>query len=289
MTPDMILKVAAIFLTNLGIGITLSLAINKDTFASPLRWAVTILSVLTFLTVLFFWMSLLSIWYIMGIIALNGSTFAFIYNTVKERDIGGINYGQLTIEYFNRLDKQISFILNGISSKNDKLELRQAVGVALSFSIRTIAHLLALDVKHDSHFSIYHAAHGTFTVVASDGIPQDRIQIIQRNFRYDEKPFGLAGYSAHDCKIISMRDVSDTKDPNFDKWAPTTPNAPRDGSIICIPLIRGLKGDGELEPIGVISLTSVKKGAFESAPVRSLLNRFVVKVEILLYCLEMLE
>lgn len=288
MTPDIALKVLPAFLTNLGVAITLFIAVTKDAFATPLKWVGVFVSLSTIITSAFFLLSSLHIGFVIGVFVLNGLTFGAIYNVVKDRDIGGINYGQLTIEYFNRLDQQISYILDGISVGKDKTELRHAVSVALSFSIRAITHLLALDVKHDAHFSIFYAKNGHFQVVASDGIPEEHIQLIQKNFRYGQEPIGLAGHAVSICKILSMKDVSDTSDPNFNKWAPTIKDEPRTGAIICIPLNRGLKSEGGCTPIGVINLTSMKKGAFESVPKRVLLNRFSVKVEMLLYCMEML-
>jgi hypothetical protein len=286
MQADFIIKLAALFLTNFGIGITLIVAINKDEFKSPLKWSSVILSLSTIITSIFLWMASAH-YFILGLIANNLVSFTLIYWLVKNRDVGGINLAERTLVYFTSLDTQLCFLLNGISQNRDPEELSQYIGVALGTAITAISNIIGLNGSHDSHISIFRAIDGKFKVLASCGVTPEYVESIQDKFCYISKPYGLAGYTIFEGKTISIADLKNTKDPNFNKWVPIFEGQTRSGSIICLPILRGFKGEDKTKPMGVLNLTSKRKKVFDSASIRSLLNRFANKIEILLYCLEL--
>jgi hypothetical protein len=218
-----------------------------------------------------------------------GIFFIFlVWSTTKGRDIGGINLGEDVLNRFAEIDQQLCYILNELCTGVDKDKMEGSLTNAFSFILGALYDLLSLGSKDNSHLSILHAKDGQLTVISSERVSPAHAAKLGSEFRYGDDPRGLAGHAATRRETIYIPDLENTKDPNTNLWIPLDENEKKIGSIVCLPLIRGLRGSLN-EPIGVLNITSTARDAFGSPYKRQLIDRFGYKVEILLYVLEMLE
>jgi putative methionine-R-sulfoxide reductase with GAF domain len=306
MTTDSILKVSAIIVSSALAGFSLLFAIKKDFTPYPLKLSAIVLTFLSILIGFLFWQAQVSILYIVLAFAVNIVVFFIVYWFTKERDISGLYFGQKALKYLSQGDLEISFILNMIQEDHTKLvenfynsgqknerglridEVRLVITRALSSTLHALSNLLHLDIQGDSFLSIFQAVGGKFIVVAERGLSPEHVKGAQYKFSYIEKPVGIAGHALYRRETISIPDLSDDQNALAKEWIPTYYAETQRGSIICIPIIAGLDSENG-EQLGVLSLTSVHKNAFNSATTRSLLVRFAVRVEILLLCLKLID
>lgn len=287
---DFPITYAAFYLAVLGAYAGVYEAVKKNVFSRPLLVAFGTSIALTMLVGLAGYSAGLSVYIAWGLPVMTGIIFVFIvWSTSKGRDIGGISIAETLSSDLANIDKQLSFILNGIVENKKQELLLHAINAAFSYSLGSLYKLLKLGIKDDSHISIYHAQRGRFTVIASERVSASHADQIFREFRYGNESRGLAGHAASRRAIIYIPDLEDQSDENIKFWLPLDNSEKKIGSIICIPLTRGLWETGNNDVIGILNLTSLQKKAFGTPYKLQLITLFGNKVEILLYLLEMVQ
>lgn len=284
------IEYAAIYLSILGAYWGLFNSVKKNQFARPLLVASTVATLLTLLLGYAGALAGLPMHIAWGVPSIPGLIFVFsVWLVSKGRDIGGINVGEVLSSDLANIDKQFSFILSGILEGISKELLMNAIRNAFSFILGSLYKLLKLGVKDDSHICVLHASGGRLAVVASERVSATHADTIEREFRYGNRPKGLAGQVATLQATIYIPDLEDKKDENIKLWIPLDHSERKVGSIICIPLVRQSWRTRNSVVIGVLNLTSLRKKAFGTPYQRQLIDLFGNKLEILLSLLEIVQ
>jgi len=216
----------------------------------------------------------------------------FLYSvwvTTKGRDIGAISIGELISTDFAEIDRQLAYLINGLRENMSQPELIRGVANAFSYTIGSLYKLLQMGIKDDSHLSVASTVNGTMTVIASEKVSATHAEKSHQEFRYGNDPKGVAGHAATRRSKIYIPDLEDEKDENSKLWIPLSDDEKKTGSLICVPIIRGLRGSGSNSPLGVLSITSRQCDAFGTTYKQQLIGLFAIKIELLLYILEMIQ
>ncbi len=289
MNTDTILKIGTIFISNISLCIALIIAVGNDVFPHPRLICGGLFFFFGLVAGYFIFLANIGWEYIIGIILLNALLWLIVYFQTRNRDIRGISIGQKTFVYLSKVDEGICFVADRVSRSHNLDEIEQSIKNSLTSILTQIGDLLDLNTSRGAQLSIFRAIKGRFIVSSEIGLSVDQVGFIEKNFSYKKPILGLAGHALHDRITIGIKNLSNSKDPNHDKWEPTFKGEPRKGSILCVSILRGINGSDRRTPMGTLNVATPQKGLLATPSVRSLLNRYADKIEILLYCLEMVE
>jgi hypothetical protein len=120
-------------------------------------------------------------------------------------------------------------------------------------------------------------------VICHRGIPAHRIPFIEAAFSYGEHPVGVAGIVASSLRTVYIPDLADEQDENVRHWIRVEEGERKEGSLYCFPIRRGVGPHPQTNALAVLSLTSVRKNAFDTKVVPNYLSQIAPKLEALIY------
>jgi hypothetical protein len=208
----------------------------------------------------------------------------------REEDQGLATWSQTIFWSSEAIDIQINHIFGHVVAKGDADVVNAEVREALEYVLNRMAASLDLGPGHDSHLSIVQAANGRFKVLATQGVSVIREGRIPSEFGYPpQQTRGVAGLAAMRMEIVCISDLSDPGNPDTDYWERLDSSEQKQGSLICVPIISKLPESGEQELFGVLSITSIKEGTFDSETDQDLIGAFAEKAETLIYALRLVN
>jgi len=214
--------------------------------------------------------------------------FAFLivlYGITKSRDRGGIIFSEIILKNSMEIDLQIAWVLDQIIDNRIKSEIYQGISTSITYILRIISTLLGLE-DAGNHIAVLVADSGKFKMVSSAGLTLPSIKYIEDNFSYQDPPVGLAGYAISKSEIISIPDMQNGYDHNYEKWVRLSSRDKAKGSVIAIPIFRSFSASSN--SIGALTITTTRKNAFGSG-YEDLFELFTSKIGILLMIKESIE
>lgn len=203
---------------------------------------------------------------------------------LKRRDTKGIKMGQGFLEALHRIDLQTTYVLHLFSKTGATPALAKAINTALSFILTQVALILKVEVDKDqSHLSLLLAREGKFKVIAQTGVTPKHVAFIEKYFSYENGGNGLAGKSAARGQVIYIPDLSDESNLDVKSWIRVGEDEDKEGSIICYPMIRGVGEEDGHVPLAVLSVTSIRKKAFDPELVTNMFRLISPRIEELIY------
>jgi hypothetical protein len=289
LNSSIILEIGALIFADIALCVGLILGTSNDDLPRPRLVCGLLFPIFAIVAGYLLWRAAVGWFFIISVFILNFIFGLFIYYLTKARDVGGINVGELTLKYMSSIDEAICYIADCVSNRIDPDETSKSIEYALLSILTQIGDILHLNPSRGAQLAIFRAGDGKFKVISEVGLSVEQVDVIERNFRYTEPLTGLAGHSLFERKTIGIKNLASRKDPDCEKWTPTFSDQKRKGSIICMPILRGIGRDDSRNPMGVLNVASTRKGLLATPTIRSFLNRYANKIEILLYCQEMID
>ncbi len=212
----------------------------------------------------------------------NGVSYIVLVYIVKKRDVRAVKLGENLLATFQRVDLQISFVLNEILV-NPASDLGRPIRRTIRYILAELSNLLGFDSTHHPQLVVLIPENHKFKVLAYSGIPNHKLAKLENTFQYGPQPISLAGHAMNRRKPIIINDLADARIEDGVFWIQVSTDEPRSGSILAYPIIRGI-GSSDTDPIAILCITSDKKGAFDVEIVIQLLTYFSSKFEILQNC-----
>lgn len=221
-----------------------------------------------------------------GVFLFCGTFFVYLVIFLKNRDKKGIIIGEQLIQAHHILDQQICFIVRQIKRRASKPKIRIYVKQTLEIMLSELHKLFTKNGSGDTTLSLIKTEKdGTFKVIAYCGIKVPEIVEMERKFRYSPEPVSIAGNAAKECKYLIVPDLENETDTLYNKWIPVVENQKQTGFIVCYPIKSCDPDQDVINPLGVLSISSSKKDDFDGELIKTILESFESKIEMLIYML----
>jgi hypothetical protein len=286
---DTVIKLFGIFLTDFGICLTLIIATTNDGLNHPRLIGGPALLILAALAVFFTYLIGTGWFFIALGPFINLFSGALIYLLSEGRDVDARKLEQKTLKFLATIDESICYIADRVSNNDLTSNTTNAIIHSLNLILIQIGEILGLNPSDGDHLSVFRAENGKFKVISELGLSVEQIATIERDFSYNAPLYGLAGHALNDKKPISIKNLASLKDPNSENWVMTLNHEKKQGSIVCVPILRGIGVEVRRNQMAVLNVASHRRRFLAKSSIRSLLFLYANKVEILLYCQEMLD
>lgn len=190
----------------------------------------------------------------------------------------------------NNLDIQLNILLTKILKNEPLATTEEFLQRCFDYSISILEQVMGIiPKKDDAHICLLKADEdGAFAITASSGIKPNRIQKIQKEFRWKEPVKGLAGLAASRGKTIIVRDFDSPESGLFKEyWAALDSRDKMEGTIICFPIMRGVAEQEPGRPLAVLCITSRRKKAWTDETINDGIGYIAQEIEAFFYIREL--
>lgn len=263
--------------------------IFDDHIRHPLRWAALLASGMTCFLGLLAW-EYLGTQAAELITLISGFLFAVLVLMVVVRDRKAVLMGERLIGILHAVDLQVNYALSTMGPFGDSSDVRSAMLACMSYVLNETAKVLRLDPVGDStQICLVRAQGGSLVHLQSIGVKANVASDMGSNLRYGDTYAGIAGKAVTTRNTIYIPNLADPKGKHVEAWIPLESGELKSGSIISVPLFRGVGNRNHGEPLGALSVTSIRKHAFDPKVVPNLLIRLAAKLEALMYMSEIAQ
>jgi hypothetical protein len=180
-------------------------------------------------------------------------------------------------------------VRNKSGNDSSKKIIEEKINYAYKLILYEIENICDPDKELDLVLSLSKPINqGKFKVLASVGLPESWLRVMEKNISYSKKgPKGIQGVATINKTPIFIPDLSDEQSVNEKLWVQTNRAETKTGSMLAIPIIMETH-EIDSEVLAVLTITTKNRISKEQSILQTL-NLFTPKISLLIHISELIE